>query len=173
MEWVRNGLPCDRECHYQIVMTAWGRSVLDQPGRKRFGGVSQQLVDEGVTRSSAISWRSNAKIRRSSACRLLTAVVGKRMHWHGEVASELFGERIAYSVAFGDDRPDTEAGPEGLDACELPVIVQFDEPVRGDNRFRLSGEIEDDARGRVLEPPPNRRLGGIRARTALPGAGRR
>jgi hypothetical protein len=34
-----------------ITRSSWllgGRSVLDQPGRKRFGRVRQKLMDEGV-----------------------------------------------------------------------------------------------------------------------------
>jgi hypothetical protein len=63
------------------------------------------------------------------------------MHWHGEVASELFGKRIARGVAFADNRPNTEAGAEGLDARELPRIVELREPIDRNNRFRLGTDL--------------------------------
>src|SRR6516165_1238703 len=105
------------------------------------------------SRSSAMSWRSNARISRSSPCRLLTAVVVNGCTGTGR-SPQLFRKGIPCGVAFGDDRPDTEAAAEGLDARELPMIVELHEPIHCDDRLRLSGDIEDDAGGRILEPAP-------------------
>ena len=146
--------PRHHERHHQIVVAAGGRSVLDQPGLERFGRVRQQLMDEGVIAQQCNLVALKRQDQPVEPLPLAHRRGGKRMHRHGEIAPELFSERIPYGVALGDNRPDTEPGAEGLDACNLPGIVELHEPIERDNRLRLGGEIEEDACGCFLELPP-------------------
>ena len=121
--------PRHHERHHQIVVAAGGRSVLDQPGLERFGRVRQQLMDEGVIAQQCNLVALKRQDQPVEPLPLAHRRGGKRMHRHGEIAPELFSERIPYGVALGDNRPDTEPGAEGLDACELPVISRTTQAV--------------------------------------------
>ncbi len=100
--------PRKHEGHHQIVVAAGRRSILNQPGRERPGRVRQELMDEGIIAQQRDLLALKREDHPVEPLPLTHRRGGKRMHRHGEIASELFGERIAYGGAFGHNRPDTE-----------------------------------------------------------------